>query len=91
MLEATGADTSSSSTLNNGAVLADPVAQPPGFEPAIMGLADLDVLPSLFIDNLLLDLLDPIGPQLDESLTFLERLCLEGDDPDSFRRQQFGN
>lgn len=56
-------------------------------EPGDFGL---DIGLSLLLDGLILELLSPIGPRLDDSLTFLERLCLAGDDPDFFCRQRYG-
>lgn len=53
-----------------------------------VGAIDESILVSLFLDRLLLDLINPTGPL--ESFTFLERLCLEGDDPDFVCRQLYG-
>ncbi len=47
-----------------------------------------DDLVSLLLDTLILDLINPAGPAL--SLTFLERLCLAGDEPDFVCRQLYG-
>lgn len=41
------------------------------------------------LDALLVELLAPSGPRLLDSMTYLERLCLEGDDTDTFCRQRF--
>ena len=48
----------------------------------------VDIL-GVLLNALLVDLLAPSGPRLNDSMTFLERLCLEGDEPDSFCRQRF--
>ena len=64
------------------------------FDPLLfpfLGPDDVADLLSLFLDDLLLDLLNPVGPQLNDTLSFLERLCLEGDDPDFVCRQRFGH
>ncbi len=67
--------------------LTSPLFDPLGFSP--FGLNDVPDLVSLFVDGIILGQLTPSGPAL--NLTFLERLCLEGDTPDSFCRQRFGN
>lgn len=51
--------------------------------------SSVDVL-GVLLDALLVELLAPVGPRLDDSMTFLERLCLGGDDPDFVCRQRFG-
>ncbi len=43
---------------------------------------------SLLLDDVLLGLLDPSGPSLE--MSFLERLCREGDDPDFVCRDRYG-
>lgn len=48
----------------------------------------VDVLVSAFLDALFLDLINPAGPA--QSFTYLERLCLEGDEPDLVCRQLYG-
>ena len=48
-----------------------------------------DVLASLFLDTLVLDLIDPTGPA--RSSTYLERLCLALDEPDFVCRQLYGH
>lgn len=60
----------------------DPVLSPGGVD---------NVLGAL-LDALLVGLLDPVGvgSQPVPSLTFLERLCFEGDDPDFVCSQRFG-
>ncbi len=50
--------------------------------------ADIDILLSLFVDGLVLDLLPP--SDLNNELSFLERLCREGDTPEFLCRQRFG-
>ena len=65
----------------------DPVVSPPSFVEPNLGA---DIVLNLLLDTLLVGLLDPVGPQLDHSLTHLERLCLDGDDPDFYCRQRFG-
>jgi hypothetical protein len=87
----------SSSELATTPVAPPPVpAQPPlqgptPFDPAGLASFDFDnadLLGSLFADQLALDLLMPSGPALD--YTFLERLCLEGDEPDFYCHQRYG-
>ena len=51
--------------------------------------SSVDIL-GLLLDALLVDLLAPVGPRLDDSMTFLERLCLDGDEPDSYCRRRYG-
>lgn len=69
-------------------VNADPPTQFP--DPVFFHAADgsVDIL-GVLLNALLVDLLAPSGPRLNDSMTFLERLCLEGDEPDSFCRQRF--
>ena len=58
----------------------------PLFEPA-----DAADLVSLFLDYLILDLVSPAGRGgLADDYTYLERLCLEGDEPDFVCRQRYG-
>ncbi len=58
----------------------------PLFEPA-----DAPDLVSLFLDYLILDLVSPAGRGgLADDYTYLELLCLEGDDPDFVCRQLYG-
>lgn len=64
---------------------------PTPFDPiglASLGSNDASDLTSLWLDLLVLETLDPSGPALD--LTYLERLCLAGDDPDFFCYQRYG-
>lgn len=69
---------------------ADPAESSSPFPVLITGeSSSADVL-GVLLDALLVDLLAPAGPYLDDSMTFLERLCLEGDDPDSFCRRRYG-
>lgn len=76
---------------------ADPAATSSAFSAAIpIGSGSVDVLGAL-LDALLFEMLAPVGPQflapggprLNDSMTFLERLCLEGDDTDTYCRQRF--
>ena len=53
-----------------------------------VGSIGADDLVSLFLDTLILDLINPAGPA--QSFTFLERLCLAGDEPDFVCRQLYG-
>lgn len=55
---------------------------------ASLGSDEASALTSLWLDLLVLESLEPSGPALD--FTFLERLCLAGDDPDFFCHQRFG-
>ena len=55
---------------------------------ASLGSNEASDLTSLWLDLLVLESLEPSGPALD--LTYLERLCLAGDDPDFFCHQRFG-
>ena len=67
------------------------VVTPTPFDPiglASLGSNDASDLTSLWLDLLVLETLDPAGPALD--LTYLERLCLAGDDPDFICHQRFG-
>ncbi len=66
-------------------------ATPTPFDPvglASPGSDEAAALTSLWLDLLILESLEPSGPALD--FTFLERLCLAGDDPDFFCHQRFG-
>lgn len=66
-------------------------ATPTPFDPiglASFGSDEASTLTSLWLDLLVLESLEPSGPALD--FTFLERLCLAGDDPDFFCHQRFG-
>lgn len=87
----------SSSELATVPVAPTPVpAQPPlsgqtAFDPAGIGSFDFDsadLLTLLLADQFALDLIAPSGPALD--YTFLERLCLEGEDPDFYCHQRYG-
>lgn len=51
----------------------------------------IDALLSLLFNDRAIDQLDPSGPRLNDSLTFLERLCREGDTPDFVCRDRYGN
>lgn len=67
------------------------VATSTPFDPiglASLGSNEASDLTSLWLDLLVLESLEPSGPALD--LTYLERLCLAGDDPDFFCHQRFG-
>ena len=66
-----------------------PFPIPPAFviQPDDFGF---DIGLSLLLDGLLLELLSPIGPRLPDSFTYLERLCLAGDEPDFYCRQRYG-
>ena len=55
---------------------------------ASLGSDEASALTSLWLDQLVLESLEPSGPAL--NLTFLERLCLAGDDPDFFCHQRYG-
>lgn len=69
---------------------ADPAAPSVALPALFTGESDsVDVL-GVLLDALLVDLLAPAGPRLNDSMTFLERLCLGGDDPDSFCRRRYG-
>ncbi len=69
---------------------ADPAAPSVPFPALMTGESgSVDVL-GVLLDALLVELLAPAGPRLDDSMTFLERLCLGGDDPDFFCRQRYG-
>ena len=69
---------------------ADPAAPSVPFSALMTGESgSVDVL-GVLLDALLVELLAPAGPRLDDSMTFLERLCLGGDDPDFFCRQRYG-
>lgn len=59
------------------------------FESADLSLSDIDLLLSLFVDNLVLELVTPAD--LDNDLSLLERLCREGETPDFRCRQRFGD
>lgn len=61
------------------------IAPPPQETQAVSDLL------ALWLDQLALDLLSPTGPRLDDSLSFLERLCRAGDDPDFVCRGRYGN
>ncbi len=64
----------------------------PGSEPPVSSSwspADIDVLLSLFADDLVLDLLTPAD--LNYDLSYLERLCREGNTPEFICRQRFGH
>ena len=66
-------------------------ATPSPFDPiglASLGSDEASALTSLWVDLLVLESLEPSGPALD--FTFLERLCLAGDDPDFFCHQRYG-
>ncbi len=69
----------------------DPLLSPLGsFDPLalrLLPLADIDILLSLFVDGLVLDLLTPAD--LNNELSFLELLCREGDTPEFRCRQLF--
>ncbi len=77
--------------LANSTAVVMPVFQPPVSEGSFVAPNDFANVISVLLDSLLLELLTPSGPQLDGSFTYLERLCLQGDDPDFFCRQRFGN
>lgn len=53
---------------------------------SIFGLEDFPELLSLHFDNLLIDSLSATG----SSMTFLERLCIAGGDPEFLCRQRYG-
>jgi hypothetical protein len=57
------------------------------FAPTLLPLADIDILLSLFLDGLVLDLLTLAD--LNNELSFLELLCREGDTPEFRCRQLF--
>ena len=71
--------------------LSDPgIAVVSTFDPfllSIFGLEDYPELLSLHFDNLLIDSLSTTGSS---SMTFLERLCIAGGDPEFLCRQRYG-
>ena len=71
----------------------DPLSSPlplfDPFAPTLLPLADIDILLSLFLDGLVLDLLAPAD--LNSEMSYLERLCREGDIPEFICRQRFAN
>ncbi len=88
--ELSSADVSSLTALDVAALIG-PSARPRLIDQANAGPAEFPDLLSFILDSLLLDLLDPTRPRLDETITYLERLCLEGDDPETFCRRRYGN
>ena len=91
--EANGADSQSDLPepfIPDPADVRTPGGSPLGTESAQADLGSIsaDDLVSLFLDTLILDLINPAGPA--ESFTFLERLCLAGDEPDFVCRQLYG-
>ncbi len=59
------------------------------FESGGLSASDVDLLLSLMVDNLVLELVTPAD--LDNDLSLLERLCREGETPDFRCRQRFGD
>lgn len=57
----------------------------------LLDAVGIDVLISLLFNDSTVDQLDPSGPRINDSLTFLERLCREGDSPDFVCRNRYGN
>ena len=63
-----------------------------GFDPFASPFLGFDGFAGLFaslFEDSIWGILLPAGPRLNESVTFLERLCEDGDAPDSFCRQRF--
>jgi hypothetical protein len=66
-----------------------PLFDPFGFP--LLGLTDTPDLLSMFSDFLILDLVNPPGRGgLVDNYTYLELLCLEGNDPDFVCRERYG-
>jgi len=66
-----------------------PLFDPFGFP--LLGFTDTPDLLSMFSDFLILDLVNPPGRGgLVDDYTYLELLCLEGDDPDFVCRDRYG-
>ena len=59
------------------------------FEFEQLSASDVDLLLSLFVDDLVLDLVTPAD--LNNDLSLLERLCRAGETPDFRCRQRFGD
>lgn len=75
------------SSLSDASLITTPQFDP--FLMSIFGLEDFPVLLSQFFDNLLIDALTPAGTG-SSSMTFLERLCIAGGDPEFLCRQRYG-
>ena len=64
-----------------------PVVDPLGYP--YFGTDDYDDLLSLYFDGMLLDMFAPTDP--DDSFTYLEQLCRDGDLPDYYCRRLYGD
>ena len=64
------------------------------FDPFVSPFLGFDQIPGLFaslLDVLTPGLFDSGGPRLDDSVTVLQRLCEDGDRPETFCRSRFGH